>query len=226
MKAIKTRHGISQLIAIAAAASLLGCTGGTGPSGAPPLERWAVFPVQLIALPFMLLRPFAPLIQAGMQAGIQMAPYALLFCRNEAGPSEFMLAAVREEVEDRAALLPQIEARLAEDGRVEMIVAVDLNELGGAERVQKLLAAMEKNGLRCRWTVVDASDLISCGPFLDRLRDALLENEVTLYATGSLSTAVADRFGDEFVGRAWGDTVSKSWLEAFGAGAGRPRGEL
>jgi hypothetical protein len=209
-------RGIPGLIAFVAAVSLLGCT-GRGPTGAPPLERAALLPVQLMALPFMILRPFAPLIQAGMQAGIQMAPYALMFCNNETGPSEFMLAGVRRGGEGSTVpSLPVIETCLAEDGTVVKILAVDLNEIGGAEHVEKLLAAMEKNGMRCRWTVVDAADILSGDSSLNRLRNVLVENGVTLYTTGGLSAVVAARFGAAHAAPARSDSLSRSWSAAFG----------
>ncbi len=205
------RRKISKFITVIVAAALYGCTTGAGPT-APPLEQLAMLPMQIIALPFMMLKPFAPLIEAGMQAGIQMAPYALLFCQKDAGPSEFMLAAYpgREEA-DLPLSLPLIEAYLAEEEGIERIVAVDLEGIGGIDNLQLLLSAMEENGISCRYIIADAGDIICDDGSLYRLRDLLLERGVSLCTTGRLSTAVSDRLDASYIGFETESEISRAW---------------
>lgn len=199
-----------RFVALVTAAALCGCT-GAGP-GAPPLEQAAMFPLQLFALPFMILRPFAPLIQSGMQAGMQMAPYALMFCQKDAGDPGFIFTACSaEEGEGLPLTLPMIEAGLAGKMCVERIVAVDLEEIGGKANLEPLLSAMEKNGIRCRCIMVDAGDIIFDDASLDRLYRLLREKGVSLYTTGKLSAAVIDRVDPGSTKFETEDDIARAW---------------
>ena len=206
------KRKISKFIAVIVVVALCGCT-GAGP-GAPPLEKLAMLPIQMLALPFMILRPFAPLIQAGMQAGMQMAPYALLFCQSDTGPSEFVFAGYNGKEEDE--LVPSltlIEACLSKRGGVERIVAIDLMEIGGIDNLEILLSAMEKNGVRYRCVIADAGDIIFDHASLDRLKEVLLENGVSLCATGRLSATIADRIDSGCIGFETDSGISRAWHE-------------
>ena len=188
----------SRFVACVVAAVLCGCTTGGG-TGAPPLERFAMLPVQMIAFPFMIIRPFAPLIQSAMQVGMQMAPYAMLFCQGDTGPSGMMFAGPPGRESDELPLsLPMIEAILAGSGKagVEQIVAIDLREAGGGDNLRDLVSAMEKKGTRSRCVIVNAGDIIFDDASLARLKVLLMEKSVSLRATGGLSDAIAGCMDD------------------------------